>query len=77
MPQYRVTIRDDGSYLGAAEVYVDAPTPEAAEESGVVAFNETAEPAFPANDTDVIGAELVSPHRAGFADGAVFAGDRP
>lgn len=58
MPRYRVTIRDDGSYLGAAEVYVEAPTPEAAEDSAVAAFNETTEPAIEADTSDVVGVDL-------------------
>jgi hypothetical protein len=77
MPQYLVTIRDSGSYLGCAEVYVEASTPEAAEEKAVEKFNATEEPAIEANDTDIYGVELLSPYRAGFADGAVFASDRP
>jgi hypothetical protein len=77
MPQYLVTIRDDGSYLGCAEVYVEASTPEAAEEKAVEKFNRVGEQTIEANQTDVCGVDLLSPHRPGFQDGAVFAGDRP
>lgn len=74
MPRYLVTLRDDGSYLGAAEVYVEAGTPEQAERKAVQTFNKTNEPAIEADDTDVLGVEL---SEDGCADGAVFSGDRP